>query len=63
MDEPGFCIDCGRAYWVITLDPSKLLLLTDPDNREYIILVKSISGGGKSILPMLILYGIHILEK
>ena len=48
---------------IITLDPDKPLLLTDPDNREYITSVGSISGGGKTIPPMLILCGILILEK
>ncbi len=38
------------------------MLLTDPDNQEYITSVKSISGGGERI-PPLILCGILILEK
>ena len=63
IDETGFRAGCGRAHLVITLDPDKPLLLTDPDNREYITSVESISGGGKTIPPMLILCGIYILEK
>ena len=63
IDETGFCAGCSRAHWVITLDPNKLLLLKDPDNREYITSVESISGGGKTILLLLILCGIYILEK
>ena len=63
MDETGFRAGCGRAHWVITLDPDKLMLLTDPDNREYITSVASISGGGKTIPPILVLCGILILEK
>ena len=59
----GFRAGCGRAHWVITLNPDKPLLLTDPDNREYITSVESISGGGKTIPPMLILCGIYILER
>ena len=39
------------------------MLLTDPDNREYIPSVGSRSGGGKLIPPILILYRILILEK
>ena len=39
------------------------MLLTDPDNRKYITSVESISSGGKTISPMLILCGILILEK
>lgn len=63
MDETGFCVDCDRAHWVITVDPDKPLLLTDPNNREYITSVESISGRGKKIPPILILSGIYILEK
>ena len=39
------------------------MLLTDPDNLEYITSLETISGGGKTIPPMLILCGILILEK
>ena len=63
MDETGFCIGCGKVYWVVTLDPDKPLLLTDPDNRKYLTSVETISGGGLSIPPMLILSAIVILEK
>ena len=63
MDENGFRAGYGGAHWIITLDPDKPLLLTDPDNREYITSVESISGGGKTIPPMWILCGILILEK
>ena len=63
MDETGFRAGCGRAHWIITLDPDKPLLLTAPDNQKYITSVESISGGGKAIPPMLILCGILILEK
>ena len=63
MDETRFCAGCGRVHWVIIFDPNKPMLLTNPDNWEYIISVESISGGGKTILPVLILCGIEILEK
>ena len=63
MDETGFRAGCGRAHWIITLDPNKPLLLIDLENREYITSVESISGGGRTIPPMLILRGILILEK
>ncbi len=39
------------------------MLLTDPDNREYITLVENKSGERKTIPLMLILFGIQILEK
>ena len=63
MDETGFRAGCGKVHWVITLDPDKPMLLTDPDNREYITSVETISGGGKTIPPIIILCGILILGK
>lgn len=36
MDETGFKISCGKAQWVITSDASKALVMTDPNNQEYI---------------------------
>lgn len=44
IDETRFCIDYGKAYWVITFDSNKLIFLTYPDNQKYIILVESIKG-------------------
>lgn len=32
MNETRFCAGCGKVHWVITLDPNKPMLLTDPDN-------------------------------
>ncbi len=63
MDETGFCVGCEKTYWVVTLDRDKPFVLTDPDNRKYLTSVETISGGGLSIPPMLILSGIVILEK
>ena len=63
MDETGFRIGCGVAHWVITMDAEKKLLLSDPDNREFLTACESISGGGVEIPPMLILSGALILEK
>lgn len=63
MGETGFRTGCNRAHWVITHDPEKLVLLTDSDNWEYITSVERISGGGKTIPPMLSLCVIQILEK
>ena len=63
IDGTRFCAGCGRAHWIITLDPNKPILLTDPDNREYITSVESISDRGKIIPPIVILCDILILEK
>ncbi len=63
MDKAGFRVGCGKAYYVVTLDPNKPLLLTDQDSRKNLTFVETISGGGLSISSMLILSGIVILEK
>ena len=39
------------------------MLLTYPDNWEYIILIKSIIDRGITISPKLVLYSIQILKK
>ena len=46
MDERGFRVGCGIAHWVITMDAEKRLLLSDPDNREFLTACETISGGG-----------------
>ena len=45
------------------MDVEKKLLLSDPDNREFLTACESIRGGGVEIPPMLILSGALILEK
>lgn len=63
MDETGFRVGVGKAHWVITSDPNRALLLTDPDIRDYITSIESINGVGKDIPPMIIIQGVNILEK
>ena len=63
MDETGFRIGCGRAHWVISTHSRKPLLLTGPDNREYVTSCECISAGGRNIPPMVIIAGVLILEK
>lgn len=63
MDEIGFCIGYDKVHWVIIFDPDKPMLLTNPDNWEYITSIENISNEGKTMLPILILYNILILEK
>ena len=58
-----FFVTCSKAYWIITLNPSKPMLLTDPDNWKYIILIKYISNGEKIMLVIVILCNILIFEK
>ena len=63
MNETGFRIGCGRAHWVVSGHSRKPLLLTDPDNREYVTSCECISAGGRDIPPMVIIAGVLILEK
>ncbi len=63
IDETGFCVEYEVAYLVSTMDAEKKLLLSDPDNREFLTECESISVGGVEIPPMLILSGALILEK
>jgi hypothetical protein len=63
MNEMGFRIGRGRTQMMITLDSRKPLRMTDPDNRDYITSVESISSGDEVIPPLIILAGVHILHK
>lgn len=63
IDETRFYVGCNRVYQIITFNLSKLLFLTDSNNRKYITSVESIGTGGKTIPPMLILYKVHILNN
>ena len=44
MNETSFRIDVDRTQTVITIKSHKRLLLTDANNRDYIILIKCISA-------------------
>ena len=63
IDKIGFRIGCGRAHCVVSGHSRKPLLLTDPDNREYVNSCKCISPGGRDIPLILIIAGVLILEK
>ena len=63
MDKIRFCVDYNKLYWIITPDSKKPMLLTYPNNWEYIILIESIIDGGITIPPKLVLYSIQILKK
>ncbi len=63
MDETGFRIGCGKTHWVISTHAKKPPLLIDPDNRDYVTSIETISGGGRDIPPIVILAGVNILEK
>lgn len=63
IDETGFRVGGRVVYWFITMDKEKKLLLSDPDNREFLTACENISGGKVEIPPILILNGALILEK
>lgn len=63
MDETGFRVGCGVSHLVVTLSPNRRILITDPDNRDFITSAECINGVGGSIKSFLILKGVNILDK
>lgn len=54
MNEIDFRIDCERNRSIITLNATKSLKMTNSNNREYVIVVKSINDEDETIPFMLI---------
>ena len=63
MDETGFCIGVDKAQYVVSRHRIKALVMTDPDNRDYITAVETISAAGAVIPPIVILAAKQILDK
>jgi DDE superfamily endonuclease/Tc5 transposase DNA-binding domain len=63
MDETGFRIGVGRAHKVITRAGNNRQYLADPDNRDYITSIESISAAGESHAPLLILKAASLQER
>ena len=63
IDEIGFRISCGIAYYIVILDKSKPLRFIDPNNRNYITSIEAISTRERSIPLFVILKGAYILYK
>ena len=63
MDETGFRIGVGRKHKVITRMTTKRQYQTDPDNRDYITSIESISAAGEVHAPLLILKASSLLER
>ncbi|PMD49486.1 uncharacterized protein K444DRAFT_549235, partial [Hyaloscypha bicolor E] len=55
MDETGFCISVLNRKIVIIYLNTKAIYLADPDNRESLTIIKTVSAGGKVIILFLIL--------
>ena len=45
INETKFRIDCDKAHIVITMKSKKKLVLTDVENRDYIMSIECISAG------------------
>lgn len=63
MDDISFQIECGKTHWVIFTHAKKPPLFMDPDNQDYVISIKTISGRRYNIPSIVILDGVNILEK
>jgi DDE superfamily endonuclease len=63
MDESGFRIGCLNGRIVITHANTKAVYLADPDVRDWVTTIETISAGGERIPAMLILAGQTHLEK
>jgi len=63
MDETGFRIGVRRKHKVITRIATKRQYQSDPDNRDYITSIESISAAGEVHAPLLILKASSLLER
>lgn len=63
IDETRFWISYRKAQLVIIIDPNKPFRIIDSDNRDYITLVECIGSTGKTISPMLLVFGVNILHQ
>jgi DDE superfamily endonuclease/Tc5 transposase DNA-binding domain len=63
MDETGFRIGVGRQHKVITKASNNRQYLSDPNNRDYITSIESISAAGDSHAPMLVLKAASLQER
>lgn len=63
MDETGFRIGCLNGRIVLTHANTKAVYLADPDVRDWVTTIETISAGGRAIPAMIILAGSVMLEK
>lgn len=62
FDETGFRIGCLSGQIVFT-QTDKQVYISDPNNREIVTSMESISGTGKTTDPMMIMVGLLMKEK
>jgi hypothetical protein len=63
MDETGFRISILNGKIIIIYLNTKAIYLADPDNRESLTMIETVSARGKAITLFLILKGEILLEK
>jgi len=63
MDETGFRIGVGRKHKIIARMTTKRQYQSDPDNRDYITSIESISAAGEVHAPLLVLKASCLLER
>jgi hypothetical protein len=63
IDETGFRIGVGRAHKVIIRLNNERQFIQDSNNRDYIILVESISAAGVSHALLIILKSTTLIER
>jgi hypothetical protein len=63
LDETGFRISVLNGKIIITYLNTKAVYLADPDNRESLTIIETISARGKAIALFLILKGEILLEE
>jgi hypothetical protein len=63
MDETGFYIGVLNGKIIIIYLNTKAVYLADPDNRESLTIIETISARGEAIALFLILKGEILLEE
>jgi hypothetical protein len=63
MDETSFCIGVLNRKIIITHLNTKAVYLADPDNRESLTIIETVSARGEAITLFLILKGEILLEE
>jgi hypothetical protein len=63
MDKTGFRISILNRKIIIIYLNTKAIYLTDPDNRELLTIIETISASSKAITLFLILKGEILLEE
>jgi hypothetical protein len=63
MNKTGFYIGVLNGKIIIIYLNIKAIYLADPNNRELLTIIETISARGKAIIPFLILKGEILLEK